>query len=281
MKFNFLDPVEFSPRSDCYIAAATLGAGALSAGASIFGSNKAAKAQQQAAQAAIAAQQQMFAQAKGEVQPFIDAGKSMIPGLQGWLDPTNSGSPLASLMRLTTPGSDMTAALEQTPGFQFSNTYGQKAVQNALAARGLGGPGGALARGGADYAEGLAGNTWQNVVNSLLSTFQAGGTGMQNLVNTGSGAASSLMGGSNTAAGNIGQNMVGMGNAQAAGAMGMANGIGQFGNSISTAAILNKLMPSGSGSAGLYGNIGDAGTSGSNVMGTGGYNYLDNPANWR
>jgi hypothetical protein len=50
---------------------------------------------------------------------------------------------------------------------------GQKAVNNSLAARGLAGPGGALARGSADYATGLASNTWQSVVNSLLGTYQA------------------------------------------------------------------------------------------------------------
>ncbi len=271
--FLFLSDAGFQPRGDCCIAAAIIGAGALSAGASAFGASSAANAQTNASNNSIAAQRQMFDIAKGQEQPFIDAGKSAIPNLTNFTDPTQAGSPLAALLKLITPGPDQTSTLQQTPGYQFTQNMGQKAVNNALAARGLAGPGGALSRGSADYATGLASNTWQNVVNALLGGYQAGSTSLQNLVNTGAGAAGTLTGAATQTGAQIGQNMVGIGNAQGGAATAIGNAVGGFGNSISSAALLQKLLGGGGGgSSGLYGNAADAGGYG---VGTGGFNYLD------
>lgn len=235
----------------CNVGAAIIGAGALGAGASIWGANRAADAQTSAANSAIAAQQGMFSTAKQGIQPFVDAGQGTIAQLKAWLDPNNASGPLSSLQRLTTPGPDQSAALEQTPGFQFANQYGQKAVRNSLAARGLAGPGGALARGGADYAENLAGGTWQNVVGALQNLFSSGGNALQNLVNTGASSASSLGNQAVQVGQGIGNNLVGIGNAQAGAATATAGALGGFGNSLTTAALLSKLT--GGGNGGLYG----------------------------
>jgi len=266
MKFQWLDVPDFVPASTCNVAAAIIGAGALSAGASMYGASAAADAQGEAAANSIAAQREMFGEMKGLALPYINAGRDMLPSLQGWSDTsTGSSSPLAQLLRLTSPGADMSAALAETPGFKFSNEYGQKAVQNALAARGLGGPGGALAKGAAGYAEGLAGNTWNNVVSQLLNTYNAGGGQMQNVANMGSNALASLSGNSTQVGSNIGSNMIGAGNAQAGAYTAMGNAVGNFGNSISTAAILQQLTGGGGGGGGgLYGS------SPGNVGGTGG-----------
>jgi hypothetical protein len=272
MKSNVFDWQEFEPNTTCHIAVAIVGAGALGAGASIYGANKAANAQENAANTATQAQMSMFNTAKGEVQPFIDAGSSEIPQLKSWLDPTNASSPLSTLLKLTTPGADMSSTLAQTPGYQFTLNQGEKATQDALAARGLGGPGGPLAKGASQYAEGLAGNTWQSVVNSLLGTFTAGANPMQNLVNTGAGAAGTLTGAATQTGGQIGSNIIGAGNAAAGASVAGANAIGGLGSSVSSAVLLNKLLGSGS-TGGLYGNAADAGIG--NGVGTGGFNFMD------
>lgn len=248
---------EFRPNTDCGIAAAVLGAGALSAGASIYGSSKAADAQQAAANASIANQQQMFGQVKNLLQPFIGAGANTTNTLQNWLNPSGGG-PLGSLLSLTTPGANMNDVLSQTPGYQFTKDQGLQAVNNALAARGLGGSAGAVTKGAANYVEGLAGTTWSNVVNALQNVFSSGSGAMQNLVNSGVAAGSAVGGvGSNTANA-ISNSLIGSGNAQAAAANAAGGAIGNFGNSISTASLLGNLSGN---NGGLYG-IGNAPATG-------------------
>lgn len=239
-----------------FVAAAVVTAGVVGAGASIYSANKAADAQRDAASQATAAQLQMFNTAKGELQPFIDTGKATLPQLQAWNDRNDPNSPIAQLLKLVTPGPDQNAALEQTPGYQFSKEQGMKAVTSGLAARGLGGPGGALAKGGANFAEGLAGNTWQSVVNALLGSYQSGGNALQNIANTGAGSAGTLTGAATQTGGQIGSNMIGAGNASAGAAIGTGNAIGQGANSISSAVLLKQLLGGGGGApasaAGLY-----------------------------
>lgn len=237
------------------IETAILGSGVLGAGASIFGSSKAAKAQQEAANNAIAAQREMFDRAKAEVQPFINYGKGGIAPLNNWLDYSNDSSPLAQLLKLTTPGADMSSTLEQTPGYQFSLNQGLRAVDRGLAARGLAGPGGALAKGSADYAQGLAGTTWQNVVNALQNTFSSGANSLQNRVGTGASAAGSLAGNAVQTGQGIANNMIGAGNAEAGSYMNIANAVGGLGNSAVSASLLSRLLPQAGGGAsggGLY-----------------------------
>ena len=142
------------------------------------------------------------------------------------------------------PGADMSATLAQTPGYEFENMQGLKSVNNTLAARGLGGSGGAVARGAANFTTGLAQSTWQSVVQNLLSTYGAGlgaaqgafGSGadaLQKLVNGGANAAARLATNATTVGGQIGSNLVGAGKAQAGADMAIGTSIG---NAASTAA---------------------------------------------
>jgi hypothetical protein len=257
MKVDIFDPVDFMPHGTCNIAAAVLGAGALTAGASAFGASSAADAQRDAAGNASALQYKMFKKAYNLISPYAEAGSDMLPTLQGYINPNSSTSPLAALLKLTMPGADMSATLEQTPGYEFTQRMGQKAVTNALAARGLAGPGGPLARASADYASGLASNTWQSVVDKLMNVYGSGATALQNLVNTGSGAASSLGNAATNTGSQIGQNMIGAGNASAAGIMGTANAVGGFGSSVMNASILDKLL--GGGGGGIYASAANPG----------------------
>lgn len=246
-----------------FVATAIVGAGVLGAGASIYAANTAAGAQTSAATSAIAAQQNQFQQTKAIEQPFIDVGTQTAPKAQAFSDQSDPNSPLSKLLALTSGnGTDENAALASTPGYQFSLQQGNIGVQNALAARGLAGPGGALAKGGANFAEGLAGNTWQSVVNALQNTYSSGSGALQNLLSTGGNAANALGGASTTTGQGISNNLIGAGNAQAAGAIGTGNAIGGLGSSISSAVLLSKLL-GGSSQGGLYstGNTGGLGSA--------------------
>lgn len=256
-----LDYEDFQSFRHCTIAAAVLGAGALSAGASIYGAQTAAGAQTNAANAAIANQQQTRTLNQNLLQPFISGGQSQLPSLQDWLNPSGGASgsnPLSTLIKLTTPGASMTDTLSQTPGYQFAEDKGLRAVNNQLAARGLGGSPGAVSKGAGDYVTGLASNTWQSVVGALQNLFTSGAGSMQNLVGTGVQAGGAVAG-SNTAAGNnISNSLIGIGNAQGGAATATGQAIGGLGNSVSSAAILQQLLGGGAApgaptGGGIYG----------------------------
>jgi hypothetical protein len=226
-------------------AAISAGVGAAgSIGGALIGANASqnASAQQVAEQQqALAQQKALFQQGLGTatnaLNPFINAGQSVLPTLQG----------------LITPGANQSALLAQTPGFQFAQQYGTMAATNALAAK-SGPSAGPLATAISQYNNGLAQNTWQNTVNAL-----------QNYAGVGANAASTL----GTAALGAGVNegnsqaatLTGIGNAQAAGTLGTANalsgGITGATGAAGNALLLNGLINNG-GASGLYGGNGGA-----------------------
>lgn len=251
----------------CGVATAIIGGAVATAGATAYGASKAADAQTDAANASINQQNAMYQQNKNLLMPFIQGGYSAGNSLQSLLDP-NGNNALSNLLKLTTPGADMSSVLAQTPGYQFALNQGNRAVNNALAARGLGGSAGAVAKGVANYTEGLAGNTWQNVVNSLQNVFNSQTGATQNLLNSGISAGNALAGvGTNTANANS-QAMIGAGNAQAASSNAIGSAVGGVGNSLGSAMLINQLLGKG-GSGGLYDSVANGG------MGNGGYNFLD------
>lgn len=216
-------------------------AGGLGAAGSLGGALIGANASQNAANAQVTAQEQGLAQqkalynqglgvAQNSLQPFISAGQSVLPTLQGLLTPGTSA-----------------ATLSQMPGFQFQQQYGTMAATNALAAK-SGASAGPLATAISNYNNGLAGTTWQNTVNAL-----------QGFANTGAGAAGTLgtaaLGGAinegNAQAGTLGN----IGNASASGILGSANAL-SGGLSGATGGINNALLFSAigqnSGGNGLY-----------------------------
>jgi hypothetical protein len=196
------------------IAAAILGGSALSAGAGIFGSLQASQAQQQGIQQAIQAYQSMTA-------PFRKAGTEAI----------------SPLMKLLTPGPDMTGTLSQLPGLQFMTDWATRTAQNAGSKMGQGGN---VLKGIADYASGLAQSNWQSLVNPLLSVAQLGsqaasgaGQGISNLMAAG-------------------------GQAAGQGIMGAANAVGNLGSSIPSSLLISKLL-GGQQTGGLFGSNQPAG----------------------
>lgn len=209
-----------------------------SAGLGYLGSQKSASTIGQYGQSAISAIQSMFGQAQGALNPFIGAGQSV----------------LTTLQKLLTPGADQTATLSQLPGFKFQSEWGGMGATNALAARGLGGSSGPLAKAISDYNQGLAGTSFGNLTGML-----------QNFANMGAGSASALAGAAGQAGGQLGSTFSTLGSSLAGAQMGgynaLAGGLQSGGSSIGNYLMWSKLLGGGLGGSqvspdgGIYGGI--------------------------
>jgi len=221
-----------------------------SAGAGLVGSSMQANAigsaaQQQAAAAQTAAQQQMamFNQVQQNLSPFMQGGQTALQQLQGLTGAGAGGNPLTA--PLTTPFQPTMAQLQQTPGYQFSLDQGLKATQNSYAAQGLGASGAAM-KGAANYAEGLAGTTYQQqFTNNLTQNAQIASI-LQNQVNTGANAAAGLSSAGVQSQALANQATMSGAAASAAGTVGQANayasGLAGVGNAATTYGMLNMMQ---------------------------------------
>lgn len=224
------------------VALATLGAGILGAGASIFGANTAANAQEKAAQTASNTQLAMFNKLQQNAAPYIAAGNAANTELQ------------QQLPGLTAPINMNETMLQQTPGYQFNLTQGLKSVQNSAAARGLGISGAAL-KGAAGYATGLADSTYQNQFNNAQTNRQTAYNMLSGQQSLGENAA---VGVGNTGVGvgaAIGQNQIGAGNAAAGAALNTGSAIGAGANTAAQGYLLNNLLAQGGAGSGAGSGI--------------------------
>lgn len=161
---------------------AILAGGALSAGSSLFGASNASSAATQAARIQAAAAQQgvdlqraEFQQTQQNLSPFMEAGVSALNQLRGFTgtDPGSNASgagalgpnavltsPISTASGIQTSFAPSPGQLAATPGYQFVLGQGKLAVGNQMAASGLAGSGPA-GKGLVNYAEGLAGTTYQ------------------------------------------------------------------------------------------------------------------------
>lgn len=156
---------------------------------------------------------------------------------------------------LTHPFSMTQANLEQTPGYQFNLSQGLKTVNNALGARGLL-DSGAVLKGGAEYATGLADNTYMNQFNMDQSQKSNIYNRLIGTAGLGESAAAQTGAFGTQTAGQQGANLVGAGNAQAAGSIAVGNAFAGVANAVPNALISNKLLNNGyfgGGYQGIYG----------------------------
>lgn len=168
------------------IGVASLGVGALGAGASIYASNTQAKAAGNALK---------FAQ--DQIGPYAAEGQAAMPSING-------------LLGIGPNGPDPNVAqkiLAASPDYQFAQQQGQLAVDRKLASTGLLNSGAAI-KDSAEFNQGLATQTLGNYFNRLMSVYQSG-----------QGAATSLTGAGTQA-------LTQQGQAQASGPVGVANALG-------------------------------------------------------
>ena len=239
------------------VAAAIIGGAAISGIAGAVGSSSAAGAQSNAANRAAQTNLQMYNTTRGDLLPYNQLGQSSLGQL--------SAAANAQAPSTLTPFDPTQSWLEQTPGYKFQLYQGLKSTQNSAAARGLGLSGAAL-KANDTYAQGLASSNYQNQFNNYLnSQQQAYNQQVSNQTNTfnrlsalgslGENAAAQTGSYGTQAAANIGQAQIGVGNAQAAGSLGVANSLGNIGSGISNAYLTNALL----GGSGLFGGGGGGG----------------------
>jgi hypothetical protein len=157
--------------------------------------------------------------------------KSAITGLVS--NPVMQTAAAPSAGAAGAPSNSMMDFLAQTPGYQFTRQQGLESVQSGFAAQGLADSGAAL-KGAANYATGLAENTYQSQLNNYL-----------NLMNTGLTAA--------TAGGQLGvqsqstanQYLTSGASAAAAGQIGVANALSGGLNNAASLGLLYGLNPGG------------------------------------
>lgn len=219
------------------VAVALVGSAVIGGVATAYSANQASKAQQSAAKNATAEQQHMFDQVRGDLSPYNTAGQSALKQAAG-MGPFNFNMSQGQL--------------EETPGYQFNLAQGEKAVQNSAASRGLG-VSGAAQKGAATYATGLADSTYQNQFNNALTTYNTNYGNLMNRATLGENAAAQTGAYGTQTANSIAQNILGAGNASAAGAVGVGNAVSGIGNSIPSYYLANQLF-GGNSSNGYYDN---------------------------
>jgi hypothetical protein len=177
------------------------------------GANKAAGAQEDAAETAENTQLQMYNQTRDDQAPYREAGYTALSRL-------GSG---------TAPGGEFDQTFDASkfqtdPGYQFRLAQGQRGVESSASARG-GVLSGAALKGLDQYNQNFASNEYQNAYNRFNNDQTSrydrlasiAGVGQTSVKQTG------LLG--QQAANQIGSAEIGAGNAKAAGYVGTANAI--------------------------------------------------------
>ena len=202
----------------------------------ITGTNQQAKAAQQASQQQVAAQNAAFQQIQQNLSPYQSIGTSVLPQLLQSLGYQGQFGSNGQLTGVSGQGFQFNPSnLENTPGYQFTLGQGLNAVNNQQSAMGLNNSG-AQGKALANYATGLAQNTYNQQYQNALNTYQTNAGQLGNLLSIGQNAAAGV--------GNAGfQSQAAIGNAQAAGTV-------AAGNAQTNA--LSSLMGLGQGAAGTY-----------------------------
>lgn len=260
-------------------ATALLGGALIGGAASLFGADKSASAaktaaSQQAAAAdqATAEQQREFDKIQANNAPFLQTGTAANQQLGQLLGlgsnnmenmPTYGSSDSSSGGYGSLAKPFTMADFQADPGYQFTLQEGQKALDRASAAGGKYYSGAAI-KGLADYNQNSASKQYQ-------SAYDRYNTNQTNLYNrlagvsgAGQTASSSDATAGTNAANQISSNILGSGNAQAAGTVGQANawstGLNNIGNNAIFGATMYGLNPYGNssntGSASAWNNPG-------------------------
>ena len=226
------------------IATAVVGSAVIGA----YSSNKAGKAQAQAAGQASDAQLQaqresndlqkeMYDQNRKDMEPWRTAGMGALSQLSTGIQP---GGEFNRNFQLSDFQAD--------PGYAFRQAEGQKAIDNSAAARGSALSGAtlkALTKYGQDSASAEYQNSynrWNNDVSNRFNRISGvAGTGQQatsQIGQYGQSTASNIAQGSMNTANNVAGNTMQAGSARASGYVGMANAVGGAANTYLTLSVL-------------------------------------------
>ena len=207
-----------------------------------------------AARYAADIQRQMFEKQLELQEPFRQAGLSgqnrllELLGIGG-----TAGAPGYGRYATAEFGMDK---FQADPGYAFRMSEGMKALERSAAARG-GLLSGATLKGTQRYGQDLASQEYQNAFNRYQAERAGTLNPFQALAGTAQTSANVLGGQAGVLGGQLGSNIIGAGNAAAAGRIGAANaivgGLGQGLNFYQNQQILNRLIPGGGIGGGMAG----------------------------
>lgn len=223
------------------VAAAVIAGGVVAAAGTAYAGSQAASATQSAANTAAGEQQSALNQSAALSAPYRGLGMTALPQYEQLLG-IGPGANSATTL----------AALQNTPGYQFTQQQGQQGILNAASA--TGGVGGNTLAALDQYNTGLADQTYQNAVGNIA-----------NAVGTGQAAAAGQAQAVQQGATNIGNIAVGQGNTNASIVANEAAGLSKIGantgNQLTTLSALNaQSNPSTFTSSQYSGGGGSGGT---------------------
>lgn len=201
------------------VAAAVIGGAVIGAGATAYSGSKAAGAQKDASQAGVAESRYEFDEAKKILKPYVDAGTGSLSAQQDLLGLNGPDAQKAAI-----------AGVQSSPEFASLTQQGEEGIlQNASATGGL--------RGG-NTESALAQFRPQLLTELINQKFaRLGGITQLGQASASGQASAGIQTGSNIA--NLLQQS---GAARAGGYLAQGQAIGQIGNGITQAAILNKVF---------------------------------------
>ena len=203
------------------------GAALIGAGASLIGSNE----QANAANNATSVQEQEFQQQQANQAPYLQAGYGALSQLSGMAGQTPNFTAQDFLNN-------------QDPAYGFDLSQGQQAIERSAAASGQLQSGGTL-KSLTTYAQGQASNEYQNAYNRYMNNQNTQFNRLASVAGLGQTANGQLNSAGTAMAGQVGENMMGAANAQAAGTVGVANalsgGVSGISNGLYQQQLLSKL----------------------------------------
>jgi hypothetical protein len=198
-----------------------VGSAAIGAGASLFGSSKAKKAQKKAAKDALALQESQYNTTRDDNMPALQARNNALYQQQTLAQKYGNGVPSAE-------------DVMNTPGYQFGLTQGRNALEGSAAAKGglySGRAGKDLVQYGNDYGTTKYNDAFNRMQSAQTNDFNRwasvagqGQTGSNTIANAGQNYANN--------GSNIG---IGLGNAYGASAVANSNVLGNFANQAGSA----------------------------------------------
>lgn len=230
------------------IATAAVVVGAVGAAVQSDAARRAAHTQADAANQANNTQLEMFNQQREDQAPWREAGGESINALLNGLGLGEGGTGQGPLNK---PFSMSDFAVD--PGYQFTQQQGELGLDRALAAQGRFGSG-ALLKDAMQFNQGLAGTQYQNAFDRYMQQQTSSFNRLASIAGLGQNSVTALGNQSAVVGGQMGQNIVGAGNANAAGTIGQGNALssgmnGAFNNILMAQYMKNWNNPSTSYSA--------------------------------
>lgn len=217
---------------------------------SVISSNAAgdaANTEADAAKSATQVQQDMFNKTQANEAPFVAAGGNALTALQRGIGigPGTDGSGTGELNRTFTP-----ADFHNSPGYQFQMQEGENAVLNNASHFGGVNSGNTL-KALTKFGQGTANQDYWTAYNAFVNRQNQQFGQLDTLAGSGQNAAGNLGALGSQTAGNIGNNLVGAGNAsaagQVAGASAINNGVSGLSQNFLLYSLLNGGSPGGGG----------------------------------